>query len=115
MHTPEEGYMTVIYTDDVLRYVTKESLIQTLPQLDIRYETTKLQTEKLWLAPQEDTNTQTPQANSIVHNQINANYAGWWHATIGSPTISALLSAIQRGALRNVPRLRNLRATTKIY
>ena len=45
----------------------------------------------------------------MVHNEIDANFTGWWHATLGSPTISALLGAIQRGALRNVPRL-----TTKI-
>ena len=101
--------LAVIFTDDEVRYVTKESFTDIVPRLEIKYENTKKFRDKLWTAPQMQLNEESIQVNSIVHNEINANYTGWWHATLGSPTISALLSAIQRGALRNLPRL-----TTKL-
>ena len=101
--------LAVIFTDDALRYVTKSSFDNVLPDLDVKYMATKKIRDKLWTAPKATTDIINVQASNIVHNEIDANFTGWWHATLGSPPISSLLGAITRGALRNIPRL-----TTKI-
>ena len=55
------------------------------------------------------TNSRNDPIYYVVHNELNANFVKWWHASLGSPTINTMLDAIKLGALRNIERL-----TTKI-
>ena len=104
------GY-AVILTDDAIRYTLKKNVVDNIDKLDISATHVKDYTDKLCtVTPATHTdNDNIPTANNVIHHEINANYVGWMHATLGSPPISSLIKAIHRGALRNIPRL-----TTKI-
>ena len=97
----------IILTEDAIRYTTKASIDEVLPMVKVTMMQPKVRSAKLWTVPISNTpRVQTViEANNVVRNQLDANFVAWWHASLGSPTISSLCAAIHRGALRNIERL----------
>ena len=97
----------IILTEDAIRYTTKASIDEVLPLVKVTLMQPKVRSAKLWTVPTNNTPTVRTviEANNVVRNQLDANFVAWWHASMGSRTISTLCAAIHRGALRNVERL----------
>jgi len=97
----------VILTEDAIRYTTKTAIDEVLPHIKILMMKPKVLSAKLWTVPTNNAPAVTTiiEANNVVRHQLDANYVAWWHASLGSPTLSSLCAAIHRGALRNVQRL----------
>ena len=58
--------------------------------------------DKLWpLVPQPETHV----AQHVISHQHNADYVAYWHAVLGSPTLSTILHAVSNGYLRLIPNL----------
>ena len=47
----------------------------------------------------------TASANTVVHHDLHADFVAFAHASLGNPTISTLLRALNRGYLSTFPRL----------
>jgi len=46
-----------------------------------------------------------PSASLAIHHQLDADFVQFFHATMGSPCVSTLCTAVQRGYLRSFPRI----------
>jgi hypothetical protein len=87
----------------------KDELTKVIQDIDIDVINHKKISDRAWIIPLRPITEETKLINHVVHNELNANFVKWWHASLGSPTISTMLEAIRLGALRNIERL-----TTKI-
>ena len=100
----------IILTDDEMIVTHKEDVQR--ENIRILMRTSKTPDERLWHMPATSVKLKadtTATANNVVHNELDANYVQWIHGSLGNPSISTFLTAIERGYLRGLPRL-----TTKI-
>ena len=104
----QQGY-AVVLTDEQIMIMKKGVLTNAIQDIYIDVINHKNISDRAWTIPLRPIADATQSINHVVHNELNANFVKWWHASLGSPTINTMLDAIKLGALRNIERL-----TTKI-
>ena len=104
----QQGY-AVVLTDEQIMIMKKDALTNAIQDINIEVTNNKKISDRAWTIPLRPITQPTHSINHVVHNELNANFVKWWHASLGSPTINTMLDAIKLGALRNIERL-----TTKI-
>ena len=89
------GYQ-VLLSSDRLDLIQHGAVVATAP---------KAPSDRLWSFPAMQLQPPDTTSNYIVSHQLNAELVAFYHAALGSPPISSLITAVQRGFLRSIPGL----------